>query len=47
MEASKAAQHNDNIGMQCVQEIFFFGGGGFVAKMLATKRVVGLLDIGF
>ena len=43
MEASKAAHHNDKHRHAMRARVYW----GFVAKMLATKNVVGLLDIGF
>ena len=43
MEASKADHHNDKHRHAMHARVTF----GFVAKMLATKNVVGLLGIGF
>ena len=43
MEASKAAHPNDKHRQAMRARVIF----GFVAKVLATKYVVGLLDIGF
>ena len=43
MEAAKAAHHNDKHRYAMRARVTF----GFVAIMLATMNVVGLLDIGF
>ena len=42
-EASKRLTTMTNIGTQCVQELPL----GLSLKMLASKNVAGLLDIGF